>query len=87
MSMGAVRCLAEAGVRIPDEMGIVGFDDQLWAKLLRPALSAVAQPTYELGRAAAQMLLQQADGGAQHPQTFTAPAQLIVRESSAGPSR
>ncbi|HUG86511.1 MAG TPA: LacI family DNA-binding transcriptional regulator [Euzebya sp.] len=87
MTMGALRYLAEAGVRIPADMGIVGFDDQLWAPLLRPALSAVAQPTYELGRAAAQMLLQQAQGGAPAAGVFTAPARLIVRESSVRPPR
>lgn len=82
MTMGALRCLAETGVKIPQEMGVVGFDDQLWARLLRPTLSTVAQPTYELGRAAAQMLIEQADAPDSPPRTLTLPTELIVRESS-----
>jgi LacI family transcriptional regulator len=82
MTMGALRCIADAGVQIPQEMGVVGFDDHLWAQLLRPSLSTVAQPTYELGRTAADMLIEQARSPHTPPRTVTLPTELIVRESS-----
>lgn len=87
MTMGALRYLAGAGIDIPAELGIVGFDDQLWARLLRPALSTVAQPTYELGRAAAEMLMERAADPDAPPRTVTLPTQLIVRDSSVPPER
>lgn len=82
MTMGALRCIADAGMQIPDQLGVVGFDDHLWAQLLRPRLSTVAQPTYDLGRTAAQMLLEQALSPDTTPRTVTLPTELLVRESS-----
>lgn len=82
MTMGALRCIADAGVRIPDQMGVVGFDDHLWAQLLRPTLSTVAQPTYDLGRTAAQLLIEQAESPDTAPRTVTLATELLVRESS-----
>lgn len=82
MTMGALQCLADDGVRIPEEVGIVGFDDHPWAKLVRPTLSAVAQPTYELGRSAARMLVELQENAWSDPPTVTLPTRLVVRESS-----
>ena len=82
MTMGALQRLADAGVRIPDEVGVVGFDDHPWARLVRPALSTVAQPTYELGQAAARMLVELQENCGSGPSTLTLPTRLVVRGSS-----
>lgn len=82
MTLGALECLADAGVRIPHEMGIVGFDEHPWARLLRPSLTTVAQPTYELGRQAAELLAQQTQSPEMGPVDLRLPTQLTVRESS-----
>lgn len=82
MTMGALGFLAEAGIRIPEEMGIVCFDDLPWARFVSPRLTAVAQPTYDLGRTAAEMLVQRAGDPAAPVRTVTLPTQLVVRESS-----
>jgi LacI family transcriptional regulator len=82
MTMGALGCLADAGVRIPEEMGIVGFDDLPWARLVSPRLTAVAQPTYDLGRTAAEMLVERAADPEAPVRTVTLPTQLVVRDSS-----
>lgn len=87
MTMGALTYLSETGVDVPSQLGIVGFDDQLWARLMRPALSTVAQPTYELGCAAAQMLVERAAAPDSPPQTITLPTELVVRGSSVRPQR
>lgn len=57
MTLGAFRALHEAGVRIPDEVAIVGFDDMPWATSLNPPLTVVSQPSQEIGSAAAELLL------------------------------
>jgi LacI family transcriptional regulator len=82
MTLGALECLADRGVSIPDEMGIVGFDEHPWARLVSPALTTVAQPTYELGRVAAQMLVERAKDPGGPPTRVSLPTELIVRESS-----
>ena len=57
MSLGAFRALHEAGVRIPEEVAFVGFDDMPWATSLNPPLTAVSQPSQEIGSSAADLLL------------------------------
>jgi LacI family transcriptional regulator len=56
MTVGALECLIHHGVGVPREVGIVGFDEIPWADLVRPSLSTVAQPTYEMGKIAGQLL-------------------------------
>jgi LacI family transcriptional regulator, galactose operon repressor len=57
MTLGALQAIHERGLSIPDDIGIISFDDMSWATSLQPPLTAVAQPTYELGAAAAELLL------------------------------
>ena len=56
MTLGALRAITEAGLRVPDDVRLVGFDDAPWTTLVSPALTVVAQPTHEIGRQAAQLL-------------------------------
>ncbi len=82
MTLGAFRALHEAGVRIPDEVALVGFDDMPWATSLNPPLTAIGQPSQEIGSAAADLLL----GRIAHPdRTFRhvmLETTLVVRASS-----
>ncbi len=57
MTLGALDAIRERGLKIPDDISIIGFDDMPWANLLQPPLTAIAQPTYELGQRAAELLL------------------------------
>ena len=57
MTLGAFRALHEAGIRIPEEVALVGFDDMPWATSLNPPLTAVSQPSQEIGSSAADLLL------------------------------
>lgn len=57
MTLGALQAIYERGLRIPQDIAIVGFDDMSWAPSLNPPLTAIAQPTYELGATAAELLL------------------------------
>ncbi len=58
MTLGALQAIHELKLRIPEDIAIVGFDDMPWAISLNPPLTAVAQPTRDLGRTAAQLLLE-----------------------------
>lgn len=78
MTMGALEALVDHGVAVPDRMGLIGFDDSPWLRLMRPSLSVVAQPTYEIGRHAARLLLE----SGRPPTVETLPTTLIARESS-----
>lgn len=84
MTLGALHAIRDAGLRVPYDLGIVGFDDSPAADLLQPRLSVVAQPTYEIGREAGRLLLQPADTPPAHTMIE---AQLLVRESSVRPTR
>lgn len=62
VAAGAMDALQSAGRRIPDDVGVVGFDDSSWALRCDPPLSTVHQPATELGRAAAESVLRQLRG-------------------------
>lgn len=85
MTIGALLGLKEAGVRIPDEMAVVGFDDMDWAPILTPPLTAVAQPGCDLGTAAGRLLLERLTGGyTGRPRVVELQPKLVVRESCGG---
>jgi len=80
MTLGALQAIADLGLTVPHDVGLVGFDDAPWATLTTPPLTVVAQPTHEIGREAARLLI------SAHPDTSSrhvvlAPT-LIVRGSS-----
>ncbi|MEE3920320.1 substrate-binding domain-containing protein [Micromonospora sp. BRA006-A] len=80
---GRPRSLVDNGIGVPDPFGIVGFDDIPWAHLVRPSLSTVAQPTYDLGRTAATLLVERIADPAKAPSTVVLHTELRVRDSSA----
>lgn len=83
MTIGALLGLKEAGVRIPQDMAIIGFDDMEWAPILTPPLTAVAQPGYALGATAAELLMGRLNTGGDRaaPRTVVLQPKLVVRES------
>lgn len=83
-AIGAAAALREAGLRVPEDMSLVGFDDIDLAPYLNPPLTTVRQPRYELGRSAMEMLLALLAGEA--VTNVLLQGELIVRESSRPPS-
>jgi LacI family transcriptional regulator len=81
-AFGAYQAAYEAGLRIPDQLSIVSFDDSDLAGWLRPALTSIALPHYELGRRAVRLLLA-ADRGTR---TILVPMPVRRRESVARPA-
>jgi LacI family transcriptional regulator len=83
MSMAALRAIFDLGLKCPEDVALVSFDDLEWFDLIRPRISAVAQPSYELGATSAQMLLERMSGQlSSPPQRTILKTELIIRESS-----
>jgi LacI family transcriptional regulator len=82
MTLEALHAIAEAGLSIPDDIGIVGFDDMSWASLLRPPLTTVAQPSYDIGVETARLLMSRIAGYSGVARTVTLLPSLVVRKSS-----
>lgn len=83
VAVGLLQHLTQQGVRVPDDVAIVGYDDIEYAAAAAVPLTSVAQPRHELGRAAARLLLDEADRGADHThdQVVFSPA-LVARAST-----
>ncbi|WP_166352013.1 substrate-binding domain-containing protein [Phytoactinopolyspora limicola] len=82
MAAGALRTLREAGRRVPDDVAVVGFDDSGVARQTDPTLTTVRQPTEEMGREMARLLISRI-AGADPEQSFAVlDTTLVVRESA-----
>ncbi|MCX7049416.1 MAG: LacI family DNA-binding transcriptional regulator [Candidatus Sumerlaeota bacterium] len=88
MALGAIRRLRAAGLRVPEDVAVIGADDILLASYSSPTLTTIRQSLAMLGRAAAEILLGRIEGvnpEAEKCKTFPAP--LIIRESCGAQSR
>lgn len=86
-AIGSIRALREAGIRVPQDVSVVGFDDIRSAAYQNPALTTVRQPLKRMGELAAEMLLQSiAPPDLARPgQIVTVEPELVVRESTCSP--
>jgi LacI family transcriptional regulator len=80
MAIGVIEACMEAGIRIPEDISIIGFDDIELASYVKPALTTVRQPVEELARAAVQTLIMAMHGN--NPvKLMKLPTELVIRES------
>jgi LacI family transcriptional regulator len=87
MTMAALRAIFDSGLDWPEDIALVGFEDSEWFDLMRPKISTVAQPAYQLGSSAAETLLKRiARELTTPPQRIILKTELIIRDSS-GPVR
>ncbi len=83
MAMGAMLAIREAGLRIPQDIAIAGFDDIPAARLVNPPLTTINQFQENLGRQAAEMLFERINGSiTEEGRTIEAPFDLVLRESA-----
>jgi LacI family repressor for deo operon, udp, cdd, tsx, nupC, and nupG len=84
MAIGLLRVLASAGVRVPEEMSVAGFDDIEFAAMATPALTTIRQPRRELGQQGAAALIELL-GGRTPPRRICLETTLVERASTAAP--
>jgi LacI family transcriptional regulator/LacI family repressor for deo operon, udp, cdd, tsx, nupC, and nupG len=81
MTVGALEAIHRRRLKIPGDVAIIGFDDLPWAEALDPPLTVVRQPAYEVGQAAAELLLKRLSDPTRAVMHVRLPSKLIVRSS------
>lgn len=88
LALGVMSGLKRLKIRIGNEVGLVSFDDSAWAPVVEPPLSVIVQPAYEMGVAAAQLLVSRIRGEApKQRQQLIMTTTMIIRGSCAHPNR
>jgi len=82
LTAGVLQVIRERGLSIPDDIALVGFDDTIWATLVQPAITVMAQPTADIGRTAMELLLQRIADPARPIRKIILQGQLHIRGSS-----
>jgi LacI family transcriptional regulator len=85
MAMGVMDAVRNRGLRVPDDVSVVGFDDIPQASLVRPELTTINQPLEKMGRVATQMLLDLLKHPEMKADRIELPTHLIVRDSCKSP--
>jgi LacI family transcriptional regulator len=81
IAKGAMQIITEAGLRVPDDIAIVGFDDLPHAEETSPPLTTVRQPVFQKGSLAASLLIDLIEGKTDAPSQILLPTQLVIRQS------
>jgi len=82
MAFGVIEAAENSGLSVPKDIAVVGFDDIPQASIIRPTLTTVRQPMYEMGQTAVEMVLSQIEGEQLPEINVTLETELIVRQSS-----
>jgi LacI family transcriptional regulator, galactose operon repressor len=85
LALGCYDVFAERGIRCPDEVSVVGFNDMPFAARFQPPLTTVHIPHYDIGKAAAQLMLERLQDGDSPPRQIRLEPHLVVRGSTAPP--
>jgi DNA-binding LacI/PurR family transcriptional regulator len=86
-AIGAIRAFQEQGLRVPQDISVMGFDDIAGAAFNTPSLTTVRQPLARMGQVAAQTLLERIAGNNTYPSQIAIEPELVVRESTANAAR
>jgi LacI family transcriptional regulator len=84
-AFGAIRALVDHGLRVPEDVSVVGFDDIQSAAFHNPSLTTIRQPMNQMGQVAARILLQRIRGQATFPDAVPILPELVIRESTCPP--
>lgn len=82
MALGAVKAIKERGMQVPDDIAIVGFDNQEFTEFVEPSLTTIKKPRTLMGMVGAQKLISVINGSETNPEGVVLPTELIIRESS-----
>jgi DNA-binding LacI/PurR family transcriptional regulator len=81
LSIGAYRALLEAGNQCSGDISFVGFDDAAWCTLVRPSVTVIEQPTYEIGSTATELLLKRIEEPSRSIRQVVLKHRLLIRQS------
>jgi LacI family transcriptional regulator/LacI family repressor for deo operon, udp, cdd, tsx, nupC, and nupG len=81
ITLGALETIHSRGLKIPDDIAIIGFDDMPWSISLNPPLTAVRQPGYEIGKRSAELLFQRIDDPNRESVKLELKTKLMIRKS------
>jgi LacI family transcriptional regulator len=87
IALGCLDVFAERGLRCPQDISLVGYNDMAFVNRLAPPLTTVRVPHYQIGGEAARMLLDRLANPDLQANSITLPATLVVRASTAAPHR
>lgn len=86
MAAGVIRAAREKGLKVPDDLSVLGFDNTILAQMVEPPLTTISQPIYDLGHEAMHVLGMMIDGVALERHRFVFECQLLERSSCAPPA-
>ena len=82
MAVGAINCLVDNGIKVPEEVSVTGFYDTTLATLYRPKLTTIQHPIYDIGAIAIRMIIKKIDGQEIEEKHVRLPHGIVFRESS-----
>lgn len=82
MALGVIHAVQDAGLSVPEDVAVVGYDNRNFTEIVRPKITSVIMPVYEMGTAAAEMLVNQMRHGQEEVDELKISGRLVVRESS-----
>jgi DNA-binding LacI/PurR family transcriptional regulator len=82
-AIGAIRAFQEQGLRVPQDISVMGFDDIPGAAFHLPSITTVRQPLIRMGQVAAQTLLERIENNQEYPEEIAIEPELVIRESTA----
>jgi LacI family transcriptional regulator len=85
-AIGVIRAFMDHGLRVPEDISVVGFDDIQSASYHNPSLTTIRQPLQQMGQTAARILLQRIRKEKKFPQVVSILPELVIRESTCPPS-
>lgn len=85
MALGAIYAIQDAGLNVPNDVAVVGYDNRNFTKTVRPRITTVNMPVIEMGGVAAELLLRQIAEGRKEEEEIKVKGQLIIRETCGAP--
>lgn len=81
MALGAIYAIQEAGLRVPEDIAIVGYDDREITSISRPTITTITLPCYEMGETSAQLLVRGLENPSEMEEPIRVKGKLVIRES------
>ena len=82
MAAGIINALVDNGRKVPEEVSVVGYDNTKISNIIRPALTTVEQPLYDIGAISIRILIKKVEGADMKEKNITLPHKIVERQST-----